>query len=84
MAFDMKQFDEFEVTTLERKALMRLSTNKDFELLSIVLMRWLMWRSHMLSSGPRDSEQDMDLIAIQGGNETFKKLLELVNGKDHE
>lgn len=85
MTLDLKQFDEFEVTSLERKALVRLSTNKDFELLSIVLLRWLMWRAHMLASNPSiDETQDMQLINIQGGHAVFKKLLELVNGKDNE
>lgn len=84
MTLDLKQYDEFEVTSLERKALMRLSTNKDFDLLSIVLLRWLIWRAHMISSGPRYSEQDVDLIDLQGGHAAFKKLLELVNGKDNE
>lgn len=79
MTFDLKQFDEFEVTSLERKALNRLAVSKDFELLEVVMTRWLVWRAHMLASNPRQGEQDVDLVDLQGGYAAFKKLFALVN-----
>ncbi len=84
MGFDKKQYDEFEVTSLERKMLAKLALSKDFDILCTVMMRYLVWRSHMLSSSPLSETQDMELINIQGGHQLLKKLLELVNGNDHE
>lgn len=84
MTFDLKQFDQFEYTTAEKKAMMRLSGNKDFDVAAAVFLRWLVWRAHKLGSDPAgaDGNDPVTLVALQGANDGFKKLLELVNGKD--
>lgn len=84
MKFDPKQFDQFEYSSLEKRAMLRLSENKDFDILAEVFTRWLVWRAHKLGSDPAgsDGNDPATLVALQGANAGFKKLLELVNGKD--
>ncbi len=83
MQFDPKAFEEFEVTTEERKTLRALGDNRAFDLLCVVYQRWLVWQAHQLASQPVGHDgQDVDLVAQQGMNAGFKKLLALVNQDD--
>ncbi len=83
MVFDPKAFEEFDVSTEERKMLRTLGGAKAFDLLCTVYLRWLVWRAHQLTSNPvNDISNDAEVLALQGMNEGFKKLLALVNQDD--
>lgn len=79
MKFNLASFDEFEVSTQERKALVKLQGNENFDTACEIYRRYLAWTAWKRESGPPQEDQNVDLLMAQGAHSGFKKFLEIIN-----